>query len=75
MVELRNIREKGDIVRCDFYPEDCTTPGTIVYSRGEKDSVVVYPEGYEWCKSHANHAVKFFRNTKQLPSEKIIMWY
>ena len=29
MIRLENIREKDDIVKCDFYPENSENAGTL----------------------------------------------
>ena len=81
MIELKNIKIDGNIVKCEIYPEDSKTSGYIeVDVLDNKIINCVLPCGYEWCKNHLEHAkkyiVKHFREIKTIHlSRKMIMWY
>lgn len=74
MIKLKNIKEINGVVSCAFIPEDSNGEGKIVYDRNNDRAEIVYPSGYEWCKNHVNHAIRFIRETKGLPTERLITW-
>ena len=78
MVKLRNIVKNNSIIKCDLYPEDSKSPGSITCNIRDR-SLIDYalPYGYEWCKNHVFHALYALldMNDKEaLPLEKTIMW-
>lgn len=75
MIRLENIREKDDIVKCDFYPENSKNAGTLKFSRKNNSVEACYPKGYEYCTSHVNHALRFLKSNFDLPTQHTIMWY
>lgn len=79
MVRLKNLKKNDVIAECDILPEDSIESGHITVDlktgRLEESSL---PSGYEWCKSHVNHAkANLLRLAKQesLPEEYLAMWY
>lgn len=81
MIELKNIKIDGNIVKCEIYPEDSRISGHIEVDVLQNKIInSALPNGYEWCKNHLEHAkryiVKYFKDIKTTPiSEKTIMWY
>lgn len=75
MIRLENIREKDDIVKCDFYPENSKNAGTLNFSRKNNNVEVCYPKGYEYCTNHVNRALRFLKSNFDLPARHTIMWY
>ena len=79
MVRLNNIKKNGNIIQCDIFPEDSNIPGYIVVNINT-ETVREYelPKGYEWCNNHMNHAMRTLieiSNEKELPKERLVMWY
>lgn len=81
MIELKNIKIDGNIVKCEIYPEDSRTSGHIEVDVSE-DKIIDFtlPPGYEWCKNHLEHAkrfiVKHFCHIRDIPiHDKTLMWY
>lgn len=77
MLRLENIKRINNIVKCDFYPEDCKTAVSFSYDFDTEDVQCVLPKGYEYCGVHIAQAVHWLESMKneQLPKEKVIMWY
>ncbi len=79
MVRLKNIKKSDSVIECDILPEDSKQAGHITVSI-DSDSIQEYslPEGYEWCRNHAEHAkVELLKllSEKNMPDEKLVMWY
>ncbi|MBP3328733.1 MAG: hypothetical protein J6L91_07485 [Clostridia bacterium] len=78
MVKLKNIKISNGYIECDIYPEDSSRAGHIIVDIDTKElKEYNLPLGYEWCKSHLNHA-KYrmieFVETDSIPEEDLIMW-
>ena len=67
MVRLKNLEKSNITVECDIIPEDSKQLGHIVVNldSGELENYSL-PEGYEWCRNHVQ---------KNMPDEKLLMWY
>jgi hypothetical protein len=78
MVRLKNLKKNKNTIECDFFPEDSNNPGHIsVYIPSGLVIGCSYPDGYEWCLNHANHAkseLLKLAGENELPNEKLIMW-
>lgn len=82
MVLVKNIVDMGQAIEADFIPEDSAEAGHIVAKRGIKDWTldmfdVTYPKGYEWCQTHAFHAIRYLlsESPANFPERRRIMWY
>lgn len=81
MIELKNIKVEGDIVKCEIFPENSEISGKIEVDVSEnRIRSFVLPIGYEWCRNHLEHAKRYivmnFKRIKNLPiTEKTLMWY
>lgn len=79
MIKLKNIERNDDIIECDIIPEDSRENGHIridLKKKILKDSVL--PAGYEWCTNHIQHAASKLielSEEKELPEEKLVIWY
>lgn len=78
MIKLKNIVKNDPFIKCDIYPEDSMSPGSIICNIHER-SLVKYnlPNGYEWCINHVFHAlyaILDMNDKKKMLSEKTIMW-
>lgn len=80
MIRLKNIKKNDNVVICDAYVEDCKQAVQIIYHVDAAEiEPVVYPQGYEDCKTHFGMARHFFKRTlekgEELPQQRTIMWY
>lgn len=81
MIELKNIKIDGNIVKCEIFPEDSRNNGNIEVDVSENKIIsFVLPTGYEWCKNHLEHAKRFivenYTHIRDIPiKDKTIMWY
>lgn len=79
MIKLKNIKKNYDIIECDIIPENSSEHGHIRVDLKRKtlmDSVL--PAGYEWCTNHIQHAASELidlSKAKELPEEKLVIWY
>ncbi|WP_334160370.1 hypothetical protein [Muricomes intestini] len=79
MVRLKNLEKSNITVECDIIPEDSKQLGHIVVNldSGELENYSL-PEGYEWCRNHVHHAqmaLYELAKEKNMPDEKLLMWY
>ena len=78
MIKLKNIEKNNHIISCNILPEDSQQEGRLLVDlNSEKEYEYKLPEGYEWCKNHVAHAIKFLLSVsrdKEIPNEKLIMW-
>lgn len=79
MIKLNNIVKSDFEIRCSAIVEDCQIPFELIYDI-KNDILRKYelPKGYEWCRSHISHALRYFRSVKNkdnLPSQELLMWY
>lgn len=79
MVRLKSLKKNSSTVECDIIPEDSKQRGHIVVNlvSGELEDYSL-PEGYEWCRNHVHHAqtaLYELAKEKNMPDEKIVMWY
>lgn len=79
MIRLTEIQRNNGKIQCKAYVEDCDSAITLSLDEDTAElSKYELPDGYEWCKSHITHARKFLRTligTKQIPTQRVIMWY
>ena len=79
MIRLKNIKRNDSVIECDIIPEDSKRTGHAVvdiHSGSLKEYTL--PAGYEWCRNHVNHAqteLLKLSKEKEIPDEKLIMWY
>lgn len=79
MLKLRNIKRNETVIECDIIPEDSNHAGHMIVDM-DSGNIQEYslPDGYEWCRNHVNHAqtelLKLSRE-KDIPGEKLVMWY
>ena len=79
MLKLKNIKRNNRVIECDIIPEDSKQKGNVVVDIASGNlREYSLPEGYEWCRNHVNHAqielLKLSRE-KNMPDEKLVMWY
>ena len=78
MIKLVKIRRSGSKILCDAYVEDCIIPVPLIFDIASGEfSEYVLPNGYEYCKSHINHAktyLKGIKNDRQINDNHTIMW-
>lgn len=79
MIKLLNLKLNNDVIECDFLLEDSKEKGRLTFNIAEhKIQSCSFPLGYEWCKSHIQHAQKALIEMSSQPTtlltEKIIMW-
>ena len=79
MVRLKNIVINDDFLECDIFPEDSENSGHLKVER-ETGDIVSYnlPKNYEECINHVYHAkyaLEDLSHKKEVPSEKVVMWY
>lgn len=78
MIILKNIVIDNNIIKCDIFPEDSIENGTLEIDMHKISVSASLPKGYEWCKNHIEHAKKHLSDiyiSKNIPKQKIIMWY
>lgn len=79
MIKLKNIKRNDNIIECDIIPEDSQENGHIrVDLMGKILMDSALPDGYEWCTNHIQHAVSKLielSTAKELPEEKLVIWY
>lgn len=76
MIRLLNIKRIGDIIKCDYIPEDAEISTPIEYDI-IKDNFVKFsiPKGYEYCKGDEYKISRYFReNIDDLHKNATIMW-
>ena len=78
MVCIRNIKKNGNLISCDYYPENKNLSGNIVVDIRNKEIIehTLYSE--EESYSYPNMArVKLleFANKDIFPSEAFCFWY
>lgn len=76
MIRLLNIKRIGDIIECDYIPEDAEISTPIEYDI-IKDNFVKFsiPKGYEYCKGDEYKISRYFReNIDDLHKNATIMW-
>lgn len=76
MIRLLNIKRIGDIIECDYIPEDADVTTPIEYDI-IKDNFVKFsiPKGYEYCKGDEYKISRYFReNIDNLHKNATIMW-
>lgn len=79
MVRLKNLEKNNHIIKCDIFPEDSLSGGSLMYDAANERVIQYYlPEGYTWCVNHVAHAVNAIREMiaagSSFPSEKLLMW-
>ena len=78
MMRMKNIIVDNKTISCDIIPEDSKTAGRAIYDIEARDVVKFeLPQGYEYCKHDIAHVRQYFQNAniKELPREKLLMWY
>ena len=79
MVRLKNIKKSDSAIECDILPEDSEQMGHVVVGAGSGELLEYnLPAGYEWCRNHVNHAqdeLLKLLNERDMPNEKVVMWY
>ena len=78
MIKLKNIVIDGQIAKCEIFPEDSNSFGILEVNLETKEILnLLLPLGYEWCKSHIEHARDYLCSVYQeesIPNEKLIIW-
>ncbi len=79
MIQLKNIKINGTQISCEIIPEDSAEKGYIVVDI-KTGEIIDYslPPGYDWCKNHINHArlaLLKMSKSKDIPKDKLLMWY
>lgn len=79
MLKLKNIKKNSVVIECDIFPEDSMQAGHVIVDIGSgRLGEYSLPVGYEWCRNHVNHAqteLLKLLSEKDMPDEKLIMWY
>ncbi|MBE6764004.1 MAG: hypothetical protein E7553_06630 [Ruminococcaceae bacterium] len=79
MVLLKNIRIEGSVIKSDIYPENSPKAGRVSVELQTGEIIDYYlPVDFEWCKNHLFHAKReliAIAKTKEIPKEKLLMWY
>ncbi len=76
MIRLLNIKRIGNIIECDYIPEDAEISTSIEYDvQSETFIKFSNPKGYEYCRSSPAMISNYFRNNlENLPKNATIMW-
>lgn len=79
MIKLKNIMIEENIAKCEIVPEDSKNAGRLEVDLVTKMiTECSLPIGYEWCKNHVAHAKEYLLNvskSRDIPTNKMIMWY
>ena len=76
MIRLRNIKNNGKVIQCDFLVEDSVECGRLVIDIVTERAEYTIPEGYERCEYHIRKAHRYLLdNQDDLPSIRNIVWY
>ncbi len=80
MIRLKNIRYLDDVIEADAYPEDCESAVRFVlHIDTEELEPYKLPEEYSYCSNYMIkakwHLLNMVKNNKEIPKERLIMWY
>lgn len=76
MIRLRNIKNDGKEIRCDFLVEDCMDYGQLIIDVATQKVEYSIPKGYEECEHHIQKAYNYLlKNKDNLPPIRNIVWY
>lgn len=80
MVKIKNIKISGDIISCDYYPENTNLRGYIAYNV-KTDEIEQYEPSQYYANGrvYTSHVVwklrELYKNEDEIPAEAYSVWY
>ena len=79
MLKLKNIKNNNGIITASYDPEASGELGRISIDKNSGDVIESvaskFDSDYPIYLNHAIDALKKIKNEKELPEEKLVMWY